>query len=198
MRRRDEILVAARKIAASEGIENMTVRDVAFAASVSVGAVYLHFGSRDDLLAHLIADGLRRAQDSWLARLTHRRGKNLTALSETYIEALLEHSDLFEATARLRLDLNRATLSHEAAAELRNTIRSVVTPFETAIAAIDPAIQNPHRAGAALWSALNGVMLTFARQPGRGPAEERQFLHAQARLLAQAFESLLGKSRKRE
>ncbi len=59
--RRTALLDAARTIATREGIEGLTIRDVANAASVGVGSVYLHFESRDHLLASLISDGLARS-----------------------------------------------------------------------------------------------------------------------------------------
>lgn len=189
--RKAEILTAARKIAKAEGIEKMTVRDVAFAASVSIGTVYLYFGSRDDLLAHLIIDGLTRAQSTWKGRYAKERYGSLQILSETYLDALREHADLFDATARLRLDLERADLSPGAAASLREAIRNVVTPFERTIAARSPHTPHPRRIAAALWGALNGLMLTFAGQPGRDSASEREFMHEQARLIASAFDALL-------
>lgn len=196
--RREEILRAARKIAAVEGIDKMTVRDVAYAASVSVGAVYLHFGSRDDLLAHLVIDGLRRAQNTWEERYERRRPRGLRVLAETYVEALLAHSDLFEATVRLRLDLKRANLSARAASDLRDAIGSVIRPFERTIGSRAPHLTQPRRIALSLWSALHGIVLTFARQPGRDVVEERTFLHEQAGLLADSFEALLGlKPRKR-
>lgn len=190
--RRDEILTAARKIATAEGIDRLTVRDVAFAASVSIGTVYLHFGSRDDLLAHLIIDGLTRAQNTWKGRYAKQRYESLQHLSETYLDALCEHVDLFDATARLRLDLERATLSPSAASSLRDAIRAVITPFERTIIARAPNAPHPRRTASVLWSALNGIMLTFARQPGRSRARERAFMHEQARQLAAAFDALLG------
>lgn len=190
--RRDEILTAARTIATAEGMDRLTVRDVALAASVSIGSVYLHFGSRDDLLAHLIIDGLTRNQKTWNERYARQRNQSLQLLAETYLDALSEHVDLFDATARLRLDLERAALSPSAASSLRDAIRAVITPFERTIIARAPHAPHPRRTAAVLWSALNGIMLTFARQPGRTRARERVFLHEQARQLTAAFDALLG------
>lgn len=182
-------------IATSEGLDRLTVRDVALAASVSIGTVYLHFGSRDDLLAHLIIDGLTRNQKTWnerYERYARQREESLQLLAETYLDALSEHSDLFDATARLSLDLERVALSASAASSLRSAIRAVITPFERTIIARAPHAPHPRRTAAVLWSALNGIMLTFARQPGRTRAQEQVFLHEQARQLAAAFDALLG------
>ncbi len=178
-----------------EGIEGLTIRDVANAASVGVGSVYLHFESRDHLLASLIADGLARSKKTWETRLAKRGRHDLRALAETYVEAILDHASLFEATVRLRLDLRRAQLPPSAAVELRRTIDGVIAPFEHAIVARQPNEPAPRRLGASLWAALNGVILTFAAEPGRNPKDERVFLLGQARLIAEAFEARLPDTR---
>jgi TetR/AcrR family transcriptional regulator, fatty acid metabolism regulator protein len=49
-----EILAAARKLLEQRGPENMTMEDIAAAAGVAKGTLYLYFQSKDDLLLALI------------------------------------------------------------------------------------------------------------------------------------------------
>ena len=58
-RRQREILLAARRVFFSKGIHRATVDDVASAAELSKGAIYLYFDSKEALLAHLLLEGLQ-------------------------------------------------------------------------------------------------------------------------------------------
>ena len=65
LRHRQEILDAARKIAASHGIDGVTVEQVAREAEFAVGSIYRHFRSKDELVSELMV-GLA---DRFLAEL---------------------------------------------------------------------------------------------------------------------------------
>ncbi|MGC4069991.1 MAG: TetR/AcrR family transcriptional regulator [Polyangiaceae bacterium] len=55
--KRDAILAAARQIFSTRGVIDVTMEDIAKAAKVSKGALYLHFASKDELYLHLSAQG---------------------------------------------------------------------------------------------------------------------------------------------
>jgi AcrR family transcriptional regulator len=58
------ILAAARALFAhGSGYEQATVREIATRADVSVGAVYLHFASKPDILAHLVKETIQSVID---------------------------------------------------------------------------------------------------------------------------------------
>ena len=54
--RRRQILDAAAQLAVSDGLENTSIAKVAAAAGVAKGSIYLHFASRQDLVAGLQGD----------------------------------------------------------------------------------------------------------------------------------------------
>lgn len=54
--RRRQILDAAARLAVDEGLEATSMADVAAAAGLAKGSIYLHFASRKELLAALQAD----------------------------------------------------------------------------------------------------------------------------------------------
>jgi AcrR family transcriptional regulator len=51
--RREEILDAARRVFAERGFRGTTIADIAEAAGIALGTVYLYFPSKDDLFAAL-------------------------------------------------------------------------------------------------------------------------------------------------
>src|SRR5829696_8541623 len=62
--RRDQLLDAAEKVLASQGLASTTVADVAEAAGLAKGTMYLYFSSKDALVAGLRTRYLARLSDS--------------------------------------------------------------------------------------------------------------------------------------
>src|SRR5262245_39177092 len=67
--KRDAILRAAIDVFAERGYFNAQVADVARAAGVAAGTVYLYFHSKDDLLASIFEKTMQDAFDEWKATL---------------------------------------------------------------------------------------------------------------------------------
>lgn len=55
-RHRQEILDAARRLVAAQGLEGVTVEQVAREAEFAVGSIYRHFKSKEDLIEALVVD----------------------------------------------------------------------------------------------------------------------------------------------
>jgi len=67
--RRDRILNAARELLLHYGYDKTTVSDIAQAAGISKGAIYLHFPSKDALVEALLWHDAERAQHEIARRL---------------------------------------------------------------------------------------------------------------------------------
>lgn len=62
-KRREEIIAAARRLFAQQGIDATTMADIAAAAGISAPTVFNYFGSKDGVLIALISDGTREARE---------------------------------------------------------------------------------------------------------------------------------------
>ena len=69
--KRDAILRAAIDVFAERGYFNAQVADVARAAGIAAGTVYLYFRSKDDLLISIFERGMRVALDEGRAEVAH-------------------------------------------------------------------------------------------------------------------------------
>ena len=58
-RRREEILDAAQRVFVEKGLTTATVDDIAMAAELSKGTLYLYFESKEDIYVALMMRGLR-------------------------------------------------------------------------------------------------------------------------------------------
>jgi AcrR family transcriptional regulator len=68
--RRRGIADALLRLAAAEGLESVSLRSVAVAAGVSMGAVQHYFRSKDDMLAYALQRHAERREQRIVARLT--------------------------------------------------------------------------------------------------------------------------------
>jgi AcrR family transcriptional regulator len=89
---RDACIVAARQVIARQGIENLSLRDVARQLGVSHQAPYKHYPSRD----HLLAEVMRRCFEGFAAHLDAREHfddpqQDLDSLGRQYIDYALSH-----------------------------------------------------------------------------------------------------------
>jgi len=88
--KRDAILRAAIDVFAERGYFNAQVADVARAAGVAAGTVYLYFHSKDDLLASIFEKTMRDAFDEWKTTLAtvHDPGERLRRFASLHLGRL--------------------------------------------------------------------------------------------------------------
>src|SRR6185369_17592190 len=77
--KRERILDAAVRVFAKSGFYNAKVSQIAHAAGVADGTIYLYFKSKDELLIHLFEDGMERI-NSGLRTALERESNPLTRL----------------------------------------------------------------------------------------------------------------------
>lgn len=167
--RRDAILDAAERVFGEKGAAVATMDEVADAAAVSKGTLYLYFKSKDDLFVALT----HRPLETVLARfeeLVAQGGLDgislLRALVTTHAEVLEAHAPLF------RLAMSRMCGGFEPdatasgfgvyAARVRTLQRTYLAAIERGRA--DGSLRadvDPKQAAAALWAGMFGA--TFLR-----------------------------------
>ena len=94
--RRDQILTAAHAVFASRGFKEATVGDIADAAGIAKGTLYLYFKSKDEIYWAALnrgLDGLHALTTASLERVEHPREK-LRAFIETKVRFFDEDRSL--------------------------------------------------------------------------------------------------------
>jgi AcrR family transcriptional regulator len=72
--RRRDILNAALACFVEKGLVATTIEEIRLAAGASIGSLYHHFASKDDLAAALYVEGLRDYQEGSVAQLRAHTG----------------------------------------------------------------------------------------------------------------------------
>src|SRR5689334_19621575 len=86
------LLLTAGKMLEKEGLEALTLREVARRAGVSHSAPYRHFAEREALLAALAAEGFERLG---AAQRKAAEAGGLRAMGEAYVAFALENPQRF-------------------------------------------------------------------------------------------------------
>jgi TetR/AcrR family transcriptional regulator len=97
--RRSAIIDAAERIFFSKGIANATMDDVAEAAELSKGTLYLYFNSKEDLYLAIILRAIALLQNRLgSAAHSHERGADkIEAIGRAYFSFCKDHPDYFHA-----------------------------------------------------------------------------------------------------
>ena len=93
--RRDRILDAALQCFLESGIPSTTVEDIRARSGSSVGSIYHHFGSKEELAAALYLGLLRKYQQGSLSVLRGSRGaeETIKALVRYHLRWVEKHTD---------------------------------------------------------------------------------------------------------
>jgi AcrR family transcriptional regulator len=90
---RQKILEAARRVFEGRGFANARTQDVADAAGVSHGSVFVHFQTREALVAAVVDGAILDAE-----AITRRRLKSARAVEDVlrgHLDGLVQHEDIY-------------------------------------------------------------------------------------------------------
>jgi AcrR family transcriptional regulator len=168
--RRREILEAARLEFFERGFHRPTVDDVAARAEVSKGTIYLYFVSKEEILAHLLLEGLdmlltdlEAACDS--ASLQPAE-PTLRALANAYLEFCQTHPSYFRLImafdrGRFEESISRDLYEEVLACSLRG-LDLVAQTIQAGMASGEFRVADPWQSAGSIWAALNGVLVLMA------------------------------------
>lgn len=164
--RRASILDAAREVFADKGFDQATMDDIATAAELSKGTLYLYFKSKDALFIALVTRMMTVIIDDFerLARSTQPGLNALRAMLALYASNMLEHPQLFRimignlTSGRLLDPTSPAFEAHRQLVErLRGTfVHALSRGREDGSVRADIA---PGQTAAQLWGGLLGTVL---------------------------------------
>jgi len=153
-RRRNEIVNAAERVFFTKGFESTTIDDIASAAELSKGTIYLYFEGKEGLHDAVVFRGVELLSGMFREAVDGEEmglGK-VRAIGETYIRFFKEHEDYFNAL--LRFESHR---KEEIAGD--DPMMLVIDALKTGID--DGSIRrdiDPVKMAILLWGETTGVM----------------------------------------
>lgn len=168
--RRRDILDAARQEFFERGFHQPTVDDVAARAEISKGTIYLYFVSKEEILAHLLLEGL----DLLLAQMEANGPESsssaaepaLRALATAYLQFCQSHPSYF----RLIMAFDRGRFEESISPELYQRVLDkslqglslLAQTIEMGKESGAFCVEDPWQTAGSTWAALNGVLVLVA------------------------------------
>jgi len=176
--RRAEILDAARKVFARKGFEGGSVDEIAAAAGLAKGTIYLYFKSKEEVYRALLAQGMEAVKAGTLARIDEAPTvhKKIEAFILVRLENAERNREIFQVTD---------TQSGSGLAITRSQYRNwLQEPVEALARAIRKAQKRgearPVSAERIAWAAADlargAIVRRLVGQPDDGLQEEAAFL----------------------
>jgi len=181
--RRDLIVTAAQSLFSVKDFRQVTAREIAKTAQVSPGTIYRYYRNLDDLFIDIF---LNHAQQiAQLIDVEYQEAGECTVerFCEIYITYLNENMTFYQMMSHFMLN---GELPPDTSHKVDPTMRILMDGVERIL--IDAGSSHDSRIGAhALFSALNGTMISYARYPGRSLAEIKNHTLRLAKAIAERF-----------
>ncbi len=182
--RRGLILSAARRLFAERDFRSVTVREIAKAVGMSPGTIYRYYQNLDDLFLDVFFAGAEEITRRVDAARSRDGGCSMKEFCEIYIRSLNENMSFYQMMGHFMLG---GKLSQEATEKLDPIMRELMDRVEAVIR--EAGLEGDSRLlSHALFSALNGIMISYARYPGRSMEEVRDHTLRLAGIVAGRFE----------
>jgi len=130
--RRREILAAALKVFGKKGFADTSVDDVAAAAKIAKGTLYLYFRSKEDIYTTALQQAIRELHTLIAERLAATQGlrQKLSIIVSTRLEFWMDQKNLYRLIITVGREQKHRRQTHET---LRAGHDSFVTIFEEAV-----------------------------------------------------------------
>ncbi len=180
--RKQLIVNTAKNLFATKEFKTVSVRQIAKAAGIGIGTIYHYYKNMDDLFLDVFLihatelDNLIDLEESGVTDI-------LETLCEKYITYMNDNLAFFQMMGYFMLGGTMTSLGTE---RLNNMMRSLIIKIEAALKKSGCKDADRKKAHC-LFCALNGIMISYARYPGRSPAEIRAHTLALARETARIF-----------
>jgi AcrR family transcriptional regulator len=134
-----QILDEAARLFRAQGFQRTSVRDIVRAVDMLPGSLYYHFATKEDLLAEVYAEGVRRISARARAAIAgrHEPWERLEAACIAHLEAVLEDDDYAQVVIRVRpsdvpiADRRLIALRDEYEALLKQLVHALPLPQNT-------------------------------------------------------------------
>jgi len=154
------ILDAARHVFIHDGYEQVSMRRLAEKIEYSPGTIYLHFRSKDELLASLVEESFAKLRDALERARREDAVETLRAGLHAYVDFGLRHPNHYHFAFMLRPRTARSNTyrPHGAFRFLREAVRCCVECGRFRKVDVETAAQT-------LWAAVHGVTSLLITRP---------------------------------
>ncbi len=182
--RRELIVNTAKKLFSEKSFKSVTVRDIAKSAGVSTGTIYRYYESLDELFLDVFYADTKEIIGLIEEELNRDEGCTIRRFSEVYIGYLNENTSYYQMMSYF---MPRGMLTDEEIEKINPIMQEVINLIERVIKEAGHK-GDTQLMSRALFSALNGIMTSYAQYPGSSVGEIKKYTLVLAGYIADFFE----------
>ena len=183
--RRRLVLEAALDLFAVKDFRSVTVREIAKQAGVSVGTIYNYYPTLSELFLDVFLTSAETMK-SGLDAQSKNHPPTLTEFCRFHVLFLNENMTFYQMMSHFMLG---GELSDTGREKLNQIMRQLMDRIEIILHTAGHT-ENRRLKAHALFSALNGIMISYARYPGKTDAEIKRHTLRLADIVADTFQAV--------
>lgn len=181
--RRQLILQAAIDLFSTHSVSNVSIRDIAKKAGISPALIYRHFDDRDELFVESFLKQSEKIIHTFNEMIEKNDIHSIEKVGQSFVSFLLDNDDFFQMMTHFMLD---SVLKEDVMEGFNENMRKLLEIFDTSFK--HSGIREEVRLHSqALFSALNGVVITYRNYPGRSNEETRKHVLHLATFICSKF-----------
>ena len=182
--RRKLVLEAALDLFAVKDFRSVTVREIAKQAGVSVGTIYNYYPTLTELFLDVFLKSAETMK-AGLDEMSRSHPPTLNELCRFHVLFLNENMTFYQMMSHFMLG---GVLSDTGSEKLNQIMRQLMDLIEAVLQTAGHTA-NLRLKAHALFSALNGIMISYARYPGKTDAEIKRHTLRLADIVADTFQA---------
>lgn len=163
---RARLVQAALRLFAARGYTVVTVRDIAAAAGVAVGALYQHFDGKDALLAACFAESMTQVRNTFAQAMASPANDRLATLVRAAAATVRAHLPFWQLGYAARHQPSVIAALGPALGAWTREIVDVLTALLR-----ESGTDDPETAAHALFAQIDGLCVHYALAPDRYPLD---------------------------
>jgi AcrR family transcriptional regulator len=179
------IIEAAERVYGKMPFEEVNMRAIAKEAAISVSSIYRYFPDQQSLFVEAFILGTREIIARVEDHIARGEISGLKDFARMYMDFLLEHDHYFRMMTHFMLN---GRLAGRPLEKLNQAARAILDQFDRVFAqnGIDGSTRLYSHA---FFAALNGILISFGKYPGRDPADVRRHMRKLADIVADMLEN---------
>jgi len=182
--RRNIILDAAERVFATTPFPEVNMRNIAREAGISPASIYTYFPDQETLFVEAYLRGSKDVLEMFKTR-AEQSADPLGGVVEAYIDYFTSHDVYFRMMAHFML---YATLNPESLEKLNTMERALLDHFDSVFAQMGLG-KDIRLFSHMFFAALNGILISFRKYPGRSEEEVVRHMKRLGRILAELFQT---------
>lgn len=181
--RRTAIVEAAERVFSDKPFPRVSMRDIAKEAGISPALIYRHFPDQQHLFVEAFLRGSERLLNQFRKEYNGERPATLEETADAFITYLTDNEQFFKMMTHFMLEGS----VHEVLLDKINTTeRSLLDIFDGLFRKLG-ARENTRIMSHCFFAALNGIIITFRRYPGRTQEELKKHMDHLGHIMARMF-----------